>query len=61
MFERADDGASDTRKKVGVLVRIDVRELQSGALQLLDLCEGLAFDLILADGATQDAEGEAAE
>ena len=56
-----DDGACDTREKMRVLVCVDVGEFEAGASELLNLCECLALDLVLADGAAQDAEREVAE
>ena len=61
LLERADDGPGDAREQVGVLVGVDVREFEAGALQLLDLCECFALDVVLADGAAENAECEVGE
>ena len=56
-----DDGACNAREQVGVLVCVDVRELEAGPLQLLDLCERFALDVVLTNGAAKNAEREVAE
>ena len=43
---------------MGVLVRVDVRDLEAGVLQLLDLRERFALDFVLADGAAKNTESE---
>jgi hypothetical protein len=46
---------------MGVLVRVDVRELEAGVLQLLDLRKRFALDVVLGDGSAKNAEREVAE
>ena len=52
--ERAGDGGED----VGVLVGVDVGDVDAGALEFLDLSQGLAFDVVLADIAAEESLGE---
>lgn len=44
-----------------MFVCVDVREFEAGALELLDLCERFTPDIVLMDGAAEDAEREVAE
>lgn len=46
-------GATDLREKVGVLVSIDVGDRNTRPLESVDLSFGLAFDVALANMATQ--------
>lgn len=61
LFEGTDDRTRDAREQVGVFVGINVCEFQAGVLKLLDLCECLALDVVLRDGAAEDAEREICE
>ena len=45
--ERARDGGED----VGVFVRVEVGDVDAGALEFLHLREGFALDVVFADGA----------
>ena len=48
--ERARDGGED----VSVLVRVEVGDVDAGALELLDLGEGFALDVVFADVAAEE-------
>jgi hypothetical protein len=61
LLERTDDWAGDARQQVGVFVRVDVGKREASALELLDLREGLALNVVLADGAAKNAQCEVAE
>ena len=43
---------------MGVLVRVDVGDVDAGALEFLDLGEGFALDVVLADLAAEEGLGE---
>ena len=61
LFERFEDGACDAGEDVGVFVGVDVRDAYTGALELSDLGEGFAGDLLGAHVAAQHGEGEGGE
>ncbi len=42
------------REEMGVFVGVEMGDADAGALQLLDLGEGFALDLVFADGAAQE-------
>ena len=61
LIERANDGTRDTREEMRVLVGVSVGESEAGALELLDLRERFALDLVLPDGAAENTEREVAQ
>ncbi len=50
----AQQRAGDGREEVGVFVGVEVGDADAGALQLLDLGEGFALDLVFADRAAEE-------
>ena len=60
-FGDAQQRAGDGREEVGVLVGVDVGDVDAGALELLDLGEGFALDVVFADGAAEESLNEVDE
>jgi hypothetical protein len=52
--ERTGDGGEEMR----VLVGVEVRDVDARALELLHLGDGLAFDIVFADGAAEEGLNE---
>jgi len=55
VLEDTEKGASDGREEVGMFVGVDVSDVYAGALELLNLSESFAFDVIFTDGAAEES------
>ena len=55
---RWSSGRATAGEDVGVLVGVDVGDVDAGALELLDLGEGFALDVVVADVAGRRAEAK---
>jgi hypothetical protein len=50
-LEDTEKGAGDGREEVGMFVGVDMGDVYAGALELLNLGDGFAFDIAFTDGA----------
>lgn len=57
----AEERAQDARKKMGVLVGVDVRDAEAGGLEAADLRGSFGLDFSVANAAAVEIGGEAAE
>ena len=53
-----EKGPGNSREEMSVLVGVEVGDVDARALELLHLGEGLALDIVLADGATKEGLDE---